>query len=72
MPEPLAVRRARINGGPGLAGYASGVPMGVLTLEVTDGLIRAVRIVVNPDKLRHIPPLKEGVPGSDHQDRQIP
>ena len=56
---PLSMRRAEVNGLPGLIGYSGGQPAGVLTLEVSGGLIRAVRIIVNPDKLRHIPRLGE-------------
>ncbi len=56
---PLSMRRAEVNGLPGLIGYSGGQPVGVLTLEVSGGLIRAVRIIVNPDKLIHIPRLGE-------------
>ena len=42
---------ATINGEPGLIGWLDGRPMMVLALEVRGGLIGAVRIMVNPDKL---------------------
>lgn len=43
---------ATINGEPGLIGWLDGRPMMVIALEVRDGVIGAVRIMVNPDKLR--------------------
>jgi RNA polymerase sigma-70 factor (ECF subfamily) len=44
-----------VNGVPGrLARDADGNAVAVLTLDVADGLVTAVRIVVNPDKLAHL------------------
>lgn len=43
-----------INGAPGLVGRVDGAVRLVLTLDVADGLIRAVHIVNNPDKLGHL------------------
>jgi RNA polymerase sigma-70 factor (ECF subfamily) len=44
-----------VNGVPGrLARDAEGNAVAVLTLDVADGLVTAVRIVVNPDKLAHL------------------
>jgi RNA polymerase sigma-70 factor (TIGR02957 family) len=40
-----------INGRLGFVSLFDGVPIGALTLEVADGLIHGLRIVVNPDKL---------------------
>jgi len=52
-----AVRRVRVNGRPGrLAVDADGAAVGVLELDVADGLVPAVRLVVNPDKLAHLAP----------------
>jgi RNA polymerase sigma-70 factor, ECF subfamily len=66
-PPGLAVRRARVNGRPGLIGYfADGRPQSVTTLEVAEGRIRAIRIVVNPEKLGAVPPL-EGVERGESQ-----
>lgn len=39
-----------------IVGYMEGRPMSVVALEVVDGRLRSVRIVVNPEKLRTIPP----------------
>lgn len=57
VPPRFVARRAWINGGPGIVGYVEGHPMGVVTLDVAGGRIRAVHIVVNPEKLRAIPSL---------------
>ena len=59
-PPGLVIRRARVNGRPGIIGYfADGRPQSVTTLEVADGRIQAIRIVVNPEKLRAVPPLPD-------------
>ncbi len=57
-PPTLAVRPATINGQPGIISYVDGNPLNVLTLDVADGRIKAVRIVANPEKLRAVPPLR--------------
>ena len=57
-PPGLVVRRTRVNGRPGIIGYfADGRPQSVTTFEVAGGRIRAIRIVVNPEKLGAVPPL---------------
>lgn len=57
VPPGFVARRVRINGGPGVVGYAEGYPMSVVTLDVAGERIRDIRIVVNPEKLQKIPPL---------------
>src|SRR5262245_47969639 len=48
-------RPGTINGEPGLVFYApDGAVAGVEALEVADGLVVAVRTVLNPDKLGHV------------------
>jgi RNA polymerase sigma-70 factor (ECF subfamily) len=48
-------RRTRVNGQPGqLLITPDGTVSDVLGVEVADGLIRAIRIVRNPEKLRHL------------------
>ena len=59
-PDGLAFRVTRVNGQPGIVTYADGQPRNVVTLDVADDGIRAFYIVVNPDKLRSVPPLAEG------------
>ena len=56
VPPGFSVRPSWVNGGPGGVGYVDGYPTGVVTLEVEDSSVRGVHIVVNPDKLRAIPP----------------
>jgi RNA polymerase sigma-70 factor (ECF subfamily) len=56
VPPGFFSHPARINGGPGVVAYVDGNPTGVVALDFADGRIRGVRIVVNPDKLRAIPP----------------
>ena len=46
---------ARVNGQPGAVTYdAEGRVVNVFALDVTDGMVQAIRSVVNPDKLGHI------------------
>jgi RNA polymerase sigma-70 factor (ECF subfamily) len=49
-------RMAEINGEPGIVSYVEGRPQSVFTIEVSDGRIRAIYIVTNPEKLSHLPP----------------
>jgi RNA polymerase sigma-70 factor, ECF subfamily len=57
-PPGFVVRRASINGRPGLIGYVEdGRPQSVATFDVAEGSIRAIRLAVNPEKLRAVPPL---------------
>ncbi len=59
VPPGFVVRRALVNGHPGLVGYfGDGSPQSVVTLEIADGNIRAIRLVVNPEKLGSVPPLR--------------
>jgi RNA polymerase sigma-70 factor, ECF subfamily len=51
----ITLHRVDVNGRPGrLMVDADGRPVGVLSLDVADGLVRTVRIVINPDKLTHL------------------
>jgi RNA polymerase sigma-70 factor (ECF subfamily) len=59
VPPGFVVRRTRVNGHPGLVGYfGDGSPHSVTTLEVVDENIRAIHLVVNPEKLASVPPLR--------------
>ena len=59
-PPGFTVRRSTVNGRPGLIGYfADGRPHSVTTFDVAQGNIRAIRLVVNPEKLRAVQPLEE-------------
>jgi RNA polymerase sigma-70 factor, ECF subfamily len=49
-------RSARVNGEPGLVFYdVDGHALWVAALEIAEGVVVAVRSVLNPDKLAHIP-----------------
>ncbi len=55
-----SLRLAWVNGQPGAIGYdAQGRVFTVFELEVTDGVVQAIRAVVNPDKLGHIGPVSD-------------
>jgi RNA polymerase sigma-70 factor, ECF subfamily len=57
-PPDLAVRQTRVNGRPGFVGYfGDGTPQSVVTIDVAEGSITAIRLVVNPEKLANVPPL---------------
>jgi RNA polymerase sigma-70 factor (ECF subfamily) len=56
-PSGFTTRTTRTNGHPGVIWYASGQPMSVLVLDVAEGQIQTIRIVVNPEKLGSIPSL---------------
>jgi RNA polymerase sigma-70 factor (ECF subfamily) len=51
----VTLHAVEVNGRPGrLMVDGNDNPVGVLALDIADGLIQAVRIVVNPDKLTHL------------------
>jgi RNA polymerase sigma-70 factor (ECF subfamily) len=56
----LVHRPALVNGGPGLVFYEpDGRALWVAALDVADGVVVAVRSVLNPDKLTHVPPRRD-------------
>ncbi len=56
VPPGFSARPARVNGAPGVVGYVDGHPTSVVALDAAGGRLHSIRIVVNPDKLRMIPP----------------
>ena len=55
-----SLRLAWVNGQPGAVMYdAEGRVVGVVELDVADGVVHAIRSVVNPDKLGHIGPVSD-------------
>lgn len=58
-PAGTTFRQAPVNGQPGLVVYADGRPFDVVSFDVADGAIRAIYVVVNPDKLRAVPALAD-------------
>ena len=62
------LRLAWVNGQPGAVTYdPDGRVINVFALEITDGIVAAVRSVVNPDKLGHLGPVSDlaRLPGKD-------
>ena len=57
-PDSFEYRFAQINGRPGVVNYFDGQPQSVGTLEIVDGKISSIYIIVNPEKLQRIPPLR--------------
>jgi RNA polymerase sigma-70 factor (ECF subfamily) len=56
----ITIRRAEVNGQPGaLFLDPAGLLVNVFALDIADGQVRAVRSVINPDKLRHLGPLAD-------------
>ena len=55
-----SLRLAWVNGQPGAVTYdAEGRVVNVFALDIADGTVRAIRSVVNPDKLHHIGPVSD-------------
>lgn len=59
FPPGTTVHPREINGRPSFVGYlADGTPQGAVTFETSQARIRAIHIVVNPEKLGGIAPLQ--------------
>jgi RNA polymerase sigma-70 factor, ECF subfamily len=58
----------QVNGQPGALAYdGEGLLLTVLSLDVVDGRVQAIRSVANDDKLRHLGPISPyGRPGQEH------
>jgi RNA polymerase sigma-70 factor (TIGR02957 family) len=55
-----SIRLAWVNGQPGAVAYdAEARVVSVFELDITDGVVQAIRSVVNPDKLGHIGPVSD-------------
>jgi RNA polymerase sigma-70 factor (TIGR02957 family) len=53
----VSLRRVEVNGQPGATVHdPEGGLVGVMALDIADGQVQAVRLVINPDKLRHLGP----------------
>lgn len=55
--DGFVARQAPVNGTPGIVVHAGGHPALVLALDASEGRIRTIHVVVNPDKLGAVPPL---------------
>ncbi len=60
VPPGFRTRTTLVNGRPGVVGYVEGQPTSVVALDIAEGHLRSIRIVVNPEKLRSIPPSLPG------------
>ncbi len=54
--DDFTMRFAIVNGMPGIIVDSSQGPVQTTALEIEDGLVRAIYVVRNPDKLRHLAP----------------
>ena len=55
-----SIRLAWVNGQPGAVTYdADGRVVNVFALDIADGMVQAIRSVVNPDKLGHLGPVSD-------------
>jgi RNA polymerase sigma-70 factor, ECF subfamily len=61
-PAGARSRPVRVNGDPGMHTDIASGPAGVLALELAEGEIVGIWIVVNPDKLRHLTPTNPSKP----------
>ncbi len=59
VPKTLIRRLVEINGEPGLVNYLDGKPHSVVTIDVERDKIRAIYVITNPEKLTHLPELRE-------------
>jgi RNA polymerase sigma-70 factor (ECF subfamily) len=56
----VSLRLAWVNGQPGAVAYdAGGRVVSVFALDIADGIVQAIRAVVNPDKLGHLGPVSD-------------
>jgi hypothetical protein len=54
VPGNAEFRLENLNGGKGILVVSAGIPISVLTFNVTGGQIAGIYIISNPDKLRHL------------------
>jgi RNA polymerase sigma-70 factor, ECF subfamily len=54
VPEGYAYRFALVNNEPAAIGLLDGRPHSVLTIDIAEGKVRSIALVVNPDKLGHV------------------
>jgi RNA polymerase sigma-70 factor (ECF subfamily) len=59
LSQKILQRTVGINGEPSIVSYLDGRPYSVFTLEVSNGLVQAIYIVTNPEKLSHLPPVRD-------------
>src|ERR1700751_4502323 len=62
VPKEVVGHVAHINGKRAVIAYLHGKPFSVVSVNVSQGRIKDVFVVTNPDKLARLPRLKEGCP----------
>ncbi|MFD0694626.1 sigma factor-like helix-turn-helix DNA-binding protein [Paenibacillus sp. GCM10027628] len=55
LPDKFNYFLANVNGETGIVSYSYGQPINVVSFEIRDNRIASFFIVINPDKLRHLP-----------------
>jgi len=55
VPADQVVRRAEVNGQPGVVAYVGGKPRAAMVFDILGDRIQTIYIIVNPDKLRALP-----------------
>jgi len=59
VPRSLVRRHLEVNGKPGIVSYLDGRPFSVFTIEICEDRISQIFVVTNPEKLKHLPQLKD-------------
>lgn len=59
VPRNLIRRHLDVNGKPGIVSYLDGRPFSVFSIEVSENRISQIFVVTNPEKLKHLPQLKD-------------
>ena len=62
VPRNLVRRYLEVNGKPGIVSYLDGRPFSVFSIEICEDQIYQIFIVTNPEKLKHLPQLKDLAP----------
>jgi RNA polymerase sigma-70 factor (ECF subfamily) len=57
VPKEVVRHVTQINGTPGIVSYLNGKPFSVVSFDESEGRIRAIYVVTNPEKLAHVPPM---------------
>ncbi len=51
LPDLLRAHIAQVNGGPGIVLTYKGTPVTTIVLDVSEGVVQAIHLVANPEKL---------------------
>ncbi|UWZ55738.1 RNA polymerase sigma factor SigJ [Dactylosporangium aurantiacum] len=64
LPEAPGIRLVHLNGGPAIVVDSAGVPSAAVVLHLVDGLVRAIHLIANPEKLGGVPAAEQPGGGS--------